>query len=169
MLDIRKLKELVRLMVANDLTEVDLRDAEEQVTLRRHHHNQVAHVVAAAPAMHGHSAHMAPPHAGAATAMAPPPGAGAGAGAAETDDAEAGLHQIVSPMVGTFYAASSPDSPPFVKVGAPVGPDSTVCLIEAMKIFNEIKAECSGTIERVLVDSGDSVDFGQPIFLVRPR
>src|SRR3990172_3740887 len=145
MLDIRKLKELVRLMVANDLTEVDLRDAEEQVTLRRHHHNQLAHVMTSAPILPAappHLAHAAPPPAGSATAMAPPP---------EADEAE-GLHQIVSPMVGTFYAASSPDSPPFVKVGAAVGPETTVCLIEAMKIFNEIKAECSGTIERVLVD-----------------
>ncbi len=164
MLDIRKLKELVRLMVANDLTEVDLRDAEEQVTLRRHHHNQVTHAVTSSPFMpapHVHMAHAAPSHPGAATATAPQPGA-------DEDEAESGLHQIVSPMVGTFYAASSPDSPPFVKVGAAVGPETTVCLIEAMKIFNEIKAECSGTIERVLVDSGDSVDFGQAIFLVRP-
>jgi acetyl-CoA carboxylase biotin carboxyl carrier protein len=71
-------------------------------------------------------------------------------------------------MVGTFYAAANPDAPPFVSVGSVVGPETVVCLIEAMKIFNEIKAECSGTIERVLVTNGTPVEFGQALFLVRP-
>ena len=72
-------------------------------------------------------------------------------------------------MVGTFYAAASPDSPPFVKVGDHVGPDTTVCILEAMKVFNEIPAECSGKIVAVLVQSGDAVEFGQPLFRVEPR
>ncbi|QKK10077.1 MAG: hypothetical protein HND58_03060 [Planctomycetota bacterium] len=71
-------------------------------------------------------------------------------------------------MVGTFYSAANPDSDPFVAVGKSVSADSVVCLVEAMKVFNEIKAECSGTIERVLVNSGDSVEFGQKLFLVKP-
>jgi acetyl-CoA carboxylase biotin carboxyl carrier protein len=71
-------------------------------------------------------------------------------------------------MVGTFYASPSPDKPPFIVAGASVGPDTVVCLVEAMKIFNEIKAGCTGTIERVLVKSGDPVEFGQPLFLVKP-
>ncbi len=77
------------------------------------------------------------------------------------------LIEIESPMVGTFYAKPNPDAAPFVSVGTRVTPDTVVCLIEAMKIFNEIKAECAGTIERVLVDSGDPVEFGQPLFQVR--
>ena len=66
-------------------------------------------------------------------------------------------------MVGTFYAAANPESPPFVKVGDQVGPETTVCIIEAMKVFNEIPAECSGRIVAVLVQNGDPVEFGQPL------
>ena len=71
-------------------------------------------------------------------------------------------------MVGTFYASPGPDKAPFISVGAKVGPDTTVCLIEAMKIFNEIKAERSGTIVKVLVPSGQAVEFGQPLFMIKP-
>ncbi len=153
MLDIRKLKELVRLMVSHDLTEIDLRDSEEQVTLRRHGPGG-APIVMTAPA---HAAHHHPVPAASVAVHDEPPAA---------DDLD--LPSIDSPMVGTFYPASSPDARPFVEAGSTVGPDTVVCLIEAMKIFNEIKAECSGTIERVLVDSGDAVEFGQKLFLVRP-
>jgi acetyl-CoA carboxylase biotin carboxyl carrier protein len=72
-------------------------------------------------------------------------------------------------MVGTFYATPGPDKASFVTVGSKVGPDTTVCLIEAMKIFNEIKAETSGTVEEVLVKSGQPVEFGQPLFRIRPN
>jgi acetyl-CoA carboxylase biotin carboxyl carrier protein len=75
---------------------------------------------------------------------------------------------IESPMVGTFYASPSPDKPPFVAVGAQVGPNSVVCLVEAMKIFNEIKAERSGTIVKMMVQSGQAVEFGQPLFMIKP-
>jgi acetyl-CoA carboxylase biotin carboxyl carrier protein len=71
-------------------------------------------------------------------------------------------------MVGTFYSAPNPDTPAFVGVGASISNDSVVCLIEAMKVFNEIKAEVTGTVERVLVNNGDAVEFGQKLFLVRP-
>ncbi len=150
MLDIRKLKELVRLMVANDLSEIDMRDSDEQVTLRRqgpHYAPQI--VTTSAPA-------------GVANAAAPT------ATATEADASEQGLLRIESPMVGTFYLAPNPDAAPFVTVGATVGPETTVCVIEAMKIFNEIKAECSGTIEKVLVSNAEAVEFGQALFLVRP-
>ena len=148
MLDIRKLKELVRLMVANDLSEIDLRDNEEQVTLRRHGPDQAPQIVTAP-----------------AAASATPSDA---ATAPEQSAAEQGLVAIVTPMVGTFYAAANPDSPPFITVGATVGPDTVVCMIEAMKIFNEIKAEHSGTIEKILVSNSESVEFGQSLFLLRP-
>jgi acetyl-CoA carboxylase biotin carboxyl carrier protein len=71
-------------------------------------------------------------------------------------------------MVGTFYTSPNPDSPAFVSVGSSVGADTTVCLIEAMKVFNEIKAETAGTIERILVESGKPVEYGQKLFLLRP-
>lgn len=78
------------------------------------------------------------------------------------------LHQILSPMVGTFYRAPSPDSPPYVEVGQEVKVDETVCIIEAMKIMNEIKAEVNGRIVKVLVENGEPVEFEQPLFLVEP-
>ena len=162
MLDIRKLKELVRLMVANDLTELDMRDSEEQVTLRRNrlHDGVIATVPAAIQAP--------------AAPVAATPGTAATVAAASSDGisaadaAAAGLNTIASPMVGTFYSAPNPDAPPFVTAGATIDAETVVCLVEAMKIFNEIKAECQGTIEKVLVENGDAVDFGQPMFLVRP-
>ena len=149
MIDIRKLKELVRLMVENDLTELDLRDQQENVAIKRRTGGEP---VVVAPA--------AAPAAAAAPASAAP--------APEAPSDDAGLIAIESPMVGTFYSAANPDSDPFVAVGKSVSSDSVVCLVEAMKVFNEIKAECSGTIERVLVNSGDSVEFGQKLFLVKP-
>jgi acetyl-CoA carboxylase biotin carboxyl carrier protein len=156
MIDIRKLKELVRLMTASDLTELDLRDKDEQVTIRRASPQSVP-MVAAHPMP---ATHVATPVAAAPAQSAP------AAPAAPAEDA--GLVAIESPMVGTFYASPSPDKPPFVAVGAQVGPTSTVCLVEAMKIFNEIKAERAGTIAKVLVKSGDAVEFGQPLFMIRP-
>ncbi len=153
MIDIRKLKELVRLMVANDLTELDLRDEQQQVSVKRGGSNAVPVVtqapVAAAPAS------AAAPAVPAAPASEP-----------ATDD---GLVAIESPMVGTYYAKPSPDKPPFLSVGDSVGEGSVVCLIEAMKIFNEIKAEQSGTIAKILVQNGDAVEFGQPLILVKPE
>ncbi len=143
MIDIRKLKELVRLMVENDLAELDLRDQQETVTIKRGAQGQP--VVYAQPA------------------MAAPAGGYAPAPAAETDGApdDTGLLAIESPMVGTFYSAPNPDSEPFITVGKSVSADSVVCLVEAMKVFNEIKAECTGTVERVLINNGDAVEFGQ--------
>ncbi len=79
------------------------------------------------------------------------------------------LHKIVSPMVGTFYQASSPDSDPYVKVGSEVTSDSIVCIVEAMKLFNEIEAEVEGKIVEILVKDGELVEYGQPLFLVEPK
>ncbi len=166
MIDIRKLKELVKLMVENDLSELDLKDQEETVAIKR---GATGTVVNHQPVIYQGSGAM-----GQAPAM-PRPIAGTGgesedgsAPAAASAAADTGLVAIESPMVGTFYAAPNPDSPAFVTVGSAVAGDTVVCLIEAMKVFNEIKAEVTGTIERVLVNNGDAVEFGQKLFLVRP-
>lgn len=159
MIDIRKLKELVRLMVENELSELDLQDQQETVTIKRG-----GTVAAGAPVVQ-----YAP------TAAAPSRPATAAASDSgddpkselEVKDTQ-GLIPIVSPMVGTVYLAPNPESPAYVASGAGIGPESTVCLIEAMKVFSEIKAETSGTIERVLVTSGQAVQYGQQLFLVRP-
>ncbi len=151
MIDQRKLKELIKLMVDNDLTELDLNDEKESVTLKR--------AVGQQPVM---QSVVAPPP---ATAPAAPPAA---APAPVEADADAGLVPITSPMVGTFYSAQSPDADAFVKAGDAVEPDKVVCIIEAMKVFNEIKAEVKGTIARVLVENGQAVEFGQSLYLVKP-
>ena len=152
MIDIRKLKELVKLMVANDLSEMDLRDTDEQVTIRRQGDTVVtvpAQVAVAAPV--------------AAPVVAP-----VVAPVASNALVDEGV-EIASPMVGTFYVSQDPDSPPFVSVGDSITEDSTVCVIEAMKIFNEINAQCKGTVIKVLVANGDPVEFGQALFLVKPQ
>lgn len=159
MIDASKLKDLVQLMVDNDLSELDLRDANEKVTIRRGPQG-VVQTYAPAPVQ------MAAPAAPAAKGAAPAGGAGGGAAASGGDDS--GLVAIESPMVGTFYAAPNPDAGPFVKVGASVSADTVVCMIEAMKVFNEIKAAKTGKVERILVKNGEAVEFGQKLFLVRP-
>jgi acetyl-CoA carboxylase biotin carboxyl carrier protein len=172
MIDIRKLKELVKLMVENDLSELDLKDQEETVAIKRgatgtvvNHQPVIYQGSGGMPAMQSmprptfHGSTGGDEDGGAA------PAAPAGAGSSASD---AGLVAIESPMVGTFYSAPNPDTPAFVSVGASISNDSVVCLIEAMKVFNEIKAEVTGTIERVLVNNGDAVEFGQKLFLVRP-
>ena len=169
MLDIRKLKELIRLMVENELTEIDLKDEKETVSLRRE--GSQAPVVQVSPALAAPPAAPAPvaPAAPAPPTPAPAAPAPAAAPAAEPSPADtSNLEQITSPMVGTFYSAAKPESPAFANVGDTVTADTTVCIVEAMKIFNEIKAEQSGVIEKVLVSNGDSVEFGQALFLVRP-
>lgn len=153
MIDVKTLKELVRLMVDNDLAEIDLRDENETVTLKRA--GAAPPTFAVAPAHHHHAA---PPQ------QAPAPQAAA---AAPAKDDNEGLIPIESPMVGTFYSAPDPDSPPFVTSGKRIGRDDVVCLIEAMKVFNEIKGEVAGVVEKILVENGQAVEYGQPLFLVR--
>lgn len=161
MLDVDKIRQLIEMMVANDLVEVSLRDGDVEVNLRRPNANApVTTVVTASnPAPVPHAVPGAQP----APAVAEP----AASGAAAADDAE--LVEITSPMVGTFYAASDPDSPPFVTVGSDVHPGTVTCILEAMKVFNEIKAEIAGRIERILVKNAQPVEYGQPLFLVRPQ
>jgi acetyl-CoA carboxylase biotin carboxyl carrier protein len=157
MIDIRKLKELVKLMVENDLSELDLQDQQETVTIKRRAGEPP--VVSSVPA--GGGARPAPAEA--------PAGGAAGGGGGEGEAAEEdGLVAIESPMVGTFYSAADPDSAQFVKPGQEITAESVVCLVEAMKVFNEIKAEVAGRIEKVLVANGEAVEFGQKLFLVRP-
>ena len=162
MIDIRKLKELVRLMVENDLAELDLHDQQETVTIKRGDQGQP---VIVAPAQQASALPAVPAQAQPATDNT---ATQAQAAPAVQEDPDAGLVPIVSPMVGTFYAAANPDSPPFVSIGASISPETVVCFVEAMKVFNEIKAEASGTIERVLVKNGDAVEFGQELFLFKP-
>ena len=158
MIDISKLKELVALMAEHDLSEVDLKDEKESISLKR----GTTQVVHAAPQVQ-----YAPAPVQQAAASAPAAAASGGGGGGAAAATSTGV-TIDSPMVGTLYLAPNPDSPPFVKPGQQVTADTTVCLIEAMKVFNEIKAEKTGTIEQILVKSGQAVEFGQKLFAIKP-
>ncbi|MFO0967110.1 MAG: acetyl-CoA carboxylase biotin carboxyl carrier protein [Gemmataceae bacterium] len=150
--DVRTVKSLVSLMTQHDLSEIDLRDGVTRLRLRRGS-RQV--MVAATPPLNAVPAPSAPaskPEAPAAAPQAP----------AKT------LVDIKSPTVGTFYAKPNPDSAPFVKVGSKVNPATVVCLIEAMKLYNEVQAECSGTVVEVLVENQQPVEYGQVLFRVDP-
>ncbi|HEX6963063.1 MAG TPA: acetyl-CoA carboxylase biotin carboxyl carrier protein [Lacipirellula sp.] len=152
--DVRRVRRLVELMQEFELAEIDLRQAEQRIRLRK---DQEPVIVPGGYAPMPQAA--APPMPAAAQPAPAPPAA---APSAESASAQF----ITSPMVGTFYVSSSPDSPPFVKVGDQVGKDTVVCIVEAMKVFNEIPAECTGKIAAVLVDNGAPVEYGQKLFRV---
>jgi acetyl-CoA carboxylase biotin carboxyl carrier protein len=150
--DVRRVRRLVALMNEHDLSEIDLRQGNQRVRLRRG---------AEQPVFTAQPNYGPAPYAPAGPAPAPSASASGPAPAA----APAGK-TINSPMVGTFYLSSSPDAAAFVKIGDQVGPDTTICIIEAMKVFNEIPAETSGKITAVLVENGAPVEFGQPLFRI---
>lgn len=147
-MEFKDLKKIIELVKDKEIVEFDLQDGDFRLSTKLKGHETVTHVAAPAPA--------AP--AAAAPAEAPP---------AAPEVASTGVH-ITSPMVGTFYRASSPDADPFVSVGDVVTPDSTVCIIEAMKVMNEIKAETKGKVTKILVENGEAVEFGQNLFEVEP-
>lgn len=151
--DVRKIRRLVELMKEHDLSQMDLRQGDMRIQLSRGAvaagGDAVVRPIVSAPA----------PVSAPAEKLAAPPAA----------PAEEKIVLIRSPMVGTFYSASSPDAPPYVKVNDHVGPETTVCIVEAMKVFNEIPAEVSGKIVAVLIENGEPVEFGQPLFKVDTR
>ncbi len=148
--DVRRIRRLVQLMNAHDLTEIDLRDGNVRVRLRKGYDpTQIRYEPAVLASQVGS------------------PVKGVPAAAPVGDDAH--LTVIKSIMVGTFFTSPSPDAPAFVKVGDHVGPDTTICIIEAMKVFNEIPAGVAGQIVAVLVSNGDPVEYGQPLFKVDTR
>ena len=147
--DVRKIRRFVELMNEHELSEIDLRQGEQRIRLRRGPELTTS--------TSGPAVTMAP------TTQAPPPEAPA---EAPSTSESSSAQYITSPMVGTFYTAATPEAAPFAKVGDQVGPETTVCIIEAMKVFNEIPAGCGGKISAVLVENGDSVEFGQKLFKV---
>jgi acetyl-CoA carboxylase biotin carboxyl carrier protein len=146
--DVERLTKLVELMNQHDLAELDLRQRSYRICIRK----------GGEPVVSGFVPRAVEPTPAAAVSAATP---------AVPPDAH--LDTIVSPMVGTYYSAPDPESPPFVKVGDHVGPTTTVCVIEAMKVFNPIPAEKSGQVVAVLVENGEPVEFNQPLFKVDSR
>jgi len=154
--DLKSIRQLVKLMNENDLAEIDLRNGAQRVRLRKRG-SEVVPVVATAPPAFVASA--APP------VYATPPAAPTTATAAQPAN---NYVDVKSPMLGTFYRSPSPDAEPFIQVGSHVDNDSVVCIIEAMKVFNEITADCRGKIVAVLVENAQPVEYGQVLFRVDP-
>ena len=148
-MDIRKIKKLIELLEESSLTEIEIVEGEESVRLAR---GGQAQAVTYAP----------PPVLAAAPAMAPQ----AIESPSEEDQVPEG-ELVLSPMVGTFFAASGPGAEPFVSMGQSVGVGDTLCIIEAMKMFNQIEADVAGTVVAILVENGQPVEYDQPLFVIR--
>jgi len=175
-LNMDELRELFDLFTAQGFTEFELEKEGFRVRLRRDLSPQgasgSAHLAPVpAPPQPAHVLPFVAPQQQAAQSEAQPaqsgPAAAKSEAAAPAPAAEADLHVITSPIVGTFYRAASPASEPFVGVGSHVGPDTVVCIIEAMKLMNEIQAEVSGTVEKIYVENGQPVEYGQPLFGIK--
>lgn len=152
-MDIRKIKKLIELLEESSLTEIEILEGEESVRLVRGGSGQVHTIPVAAPQM------VAP-----APVAAPPPAIAPG----KDDEDEIPEGELVrSPMVGTFFAASGPGAEPFVTMGQRVGVGDTLCIIEAMKMFNQIESDVSGTVVAILVENAQPVEYDQPLFVIR--
>ena len=157
-MDLKEIKQVIDLMKRAELTEFDLEKDDFKLHLSRLAKDVAPQIIQAAP-------------------ISATPAAVAGSSSLAPEDTtkavskqpveEKGIELIKSPMVGTFYSAPSPDSPVFAAIGSKVSPDTVVCIIEAMKVMNEIQSEISGSITEILVENGDAIEFGQPLFKVK--
>ena len=163
-MDFKQIQELIKMVNKSNIGEVTIEQKDFKVTVKQKEDN-ITQVVSAAPVMSA-------PMASASVAAAPAPAAApvtvpAAPKAAPSADAS-NLITIKSPMIGTFYRKAGPDKPNFVEVGTEVAPGKVVCIIEAMKLFNEIESDVKGRIVKVLVDDASPVEFDQPLFMVEP-
>lgn len=150
-MDIRKIKKLIELLEESDVAEIEIKEGEESVRISRVSQT----VVQAAPA----------PVAAPAPAAAPVAAAAAPATEIAAEEVVSG-HQVTSPMVGTYYSAASPGSKPFASVGQSVKVGDTLCIVEAMKLMNQIEADKAGVIKAILVENGQPVEYGQPLIII---
>jgi len=149
-MDIRKVKKLIELLDESGIAEIEITEGEESVRISRYStHVQAAPAIA--PAMASAPVAAAPAAAGAPAVAAEPPTAG---------------HRITAPMVGTYYSSPTPGAKTFVSIGSRVETGDTLCIIEAMKMMNQIEADTSGTVVSILVENGDPVEYGQPLFII---
>jgi acetyl-CoA carboxylase biotin carboxyl carrier protein len=167
-MDFNQIQELIRMVSKHKISEFSLKEGDFKLVIRNQGSSTegVAPVVVAAPQPVMTMPVAAPAPAAAPAAPAPAPKAEAPAAAPASDDSK--LVAIKSPMVGTFYRSAGPDKPPFVKIGDTVDAGSKVCIIEAMKLFNEIESEVKGKIVKILVEDASPVEYEQPLFLVEP-
>jgi acetyl-CoA carboxylase biotin carboxyl carrier protein len=158
-MDLKQIHELIKVISKSNIGEISIEDQDGKVTIKQKE-DKVVTVAQAAPQVYSMPAPAQP----AAPAQTPSVAEPTAAPSAKTDN----LLTIKSPMIGTFYRKSSPDKPSFVEVGTEVAPGSVVCIIEAMKLFNEIESEVKGKIVKILVDDASPVEYDQPLFLVEP-
>jgi acetyl-CoA carboxylase biotin carboxyl carrier protein len=165
-MELDKVKELVEMMKANELSELEIVDGQTRIVLKRGPGQVVPQVIAMAPTLASNGANsvsVAPP-AAVSPASANEPKKEPGAETIEEDK----LIPIVAPIVGTLYTAPSRSADPFLEVGAKVEEETVVCIIEAMKVMNEIKSDVRGTVKKILIENGSAVEYGQRLFLVEP-
>jgi len=151
-MDLRKLKKLIDLVQESGISELEVTEGEEKVRIAKH---------SASPAPVNYVAQVPAAAAAPAAALATPSPAAAPAEPAKPDG-----HEVKSPMVGTFYRASAPGAKPLAEVGQTVAVGDVLCIIEAMKLMNEIEADAAGTIKAILVENGEPVEFGEPLFII---
>ena len=159
-MDIRKVKKLIELLDESGIAEIEITQGDESVRISRNSSGVAAPAPVYAPAPVAAAAPAAAP-------AAPAPAAAAPAATAAADDTEG--YEVTAPMVGSFYASSSPGAAPFVQVGDQVNEGDTLCIIEAMKMMNQIDAEVSGVIKSIRVQNGDPVEYGQILFVIDQR
>jgi acetyl-CoA carboxylase biotin carboxyl carrier protein len=157
--DLEHLREIVRLCRENDIAELKIRHRGTRIYIKGRSAAPPVEYVAVSPT----------PAAAPARVAVPPVGETAPPTAAEAAAEESNYVAVKSPMVGTFYRAPAPDAPPFVEVDDPVKESTIMCIVEAMKLMNEIKAETRGTVARILVENGQPVEYNQPLFLIKPE
>jgi len=158
-MDIRKVKKLIELLDESGIAEIEITEGEESVRISRHPTGVAAAPVAVAAA----------PVAAAAPAPVAAPAASPTAAAAEAVEPEEEGYAVKAPMVGTFYSSPSPGSPMFVQIGDRVNEGDTLCIVEAMKMMNQIEADVSGTVKSIRVQNGDPVEYGQILFVIDQR
>ena len=159
-MDIRKIKKLIELLESSGVAEIEITEGEDSVRISRHPQGGASVMMPAQPLW-------ATPHYGPAPVMpahAPTPAAPSAASDAEPDSIKG--HVLRSPMVGTFYRSAAPGSKPFVEIGQPVNIGDPVCIIEAMKMFNQIDADHAGTVTRILAENGQPVEYDQPLLVI---
>lgn len=165
-MDIRKIKKLIELLEESSLTEIEIVEGEESVRLSRGARAGEAPASYGLPPNVQAAAWSAPMMGGGGAAPAPAPSGGEAVAASPQEEIPEG-EVVRAPMVGTYYGAPSPDAEQFVSLGQKVSEGETMCIIEAMKMFNQIEAETSGTVVAILVENGQPVEFDQPLFVVR--
>ena len=160
-MDIRKVRKLIDLLESSGVDEIEIHEGEESVRVSRHR------APPAAPVHHYHAAPAGgvPPVPAPASAGGPAPGAAAPPDTGTESPLPPG-YVVTSPMVGTFYQASSPGSKPFVSIGQRVAPGDTLCIIEAMKILNQIESEVTGEVTAIMAENGHPVEYGEPLFVI---